>query len=68
MSIQESQTRCTDLETERQRLQTEFESYYQRTHHLEELQQQQQKSLNTSDQINEVFKFFYKYKSSNFYL
>jgi hypothetical protein len=56
--IQESQTRSTELENERQRIQTEFENYYQRTHHLEELQQQQQqKSLiaNNSDQINQVF-------------
>ena len=49
-SLQDSQTRCTDIESERQRIQTEFEDYYRRTHHLEELQQQQQqqqqKSLN----------------------
>jgi uncharacterized coiled-coil DUF342 family protein len=44
LKFRDFQSRCTDLENERQRIQTEFEDYYQRTHHLEE--QQQQKSLN----------------------
>ncbi|CAF0756075.1 unnamed protein product [Rotaria sordida] len=52
LKFRESQTRCTDLENERQRIQTEFENYYQRTHHLEELQQQSPTS-NNSDQINQ---------------
>lgn len=50
----DSQTRSTDLENERQRIQTEFEDYYQRTHHLEELQQQQeQKSQGITDQVHQ---------------
>ncbi|CAF4582639.1 unnamed protein product [Rotaria sp. Silwood1] len=52
LKFRESQTRCTDLENERQRIQTEFENYYQRTHHLEELQQPSPTS-NNSDQINQ---------------
>ncbi|CAF3416009.1 unnamed protein product [Rotaria sp. Silwood1] len=52
LKFRESQTRCTDLENERQRIQTEFENYYQRTHHLEELQQPSPIS-NNSDQINQ---------------
>lgn len=31
----ESQTRCTELESEKQRIQTDFDEYYQRTYHLE---------------------------------
>ncbi len=59
-SLQDSQTRCIDLENERQRIQTEFEDYYQRTHHLEELQQ---KSLNNSSEpIVQVLKFSSKLK------
>ena len=53
--IQESQTRCTELENERQRIQTDFETYYQRTHHLEELQQQKSLPNNNSEPINQVF-------------
>ncbi len=66
-SLQDSQTRCIDLENERQRIQTEFEDYYQRTHHLEELQQQQQKSLNNSSEpIVQVLKFSSKLKSQKY--
>ncbi|UJR35921.1 hypothetical protein I4U23_028663 [Adineta vaga] len=59
LKLRDSQTRCTDLEEERQRIQTEFENYYQRMHELEELQQQQQqqqqKSIinNHSEEINQ---------------
>jgi hypothetical protein len=64
-SLQDSQTRCIDLENERQRIQTEFEDYYQRTHHLEELQQQ--KSLNNSSEpIVQVLKFSSKLKSQKY--
>ncbi|CAF3872198.1 unnamed protein product [Rotaria sp. Silwood2] len=52
LKFRESQTRCNDVENERQRIQTEFENYYQRTHHLEDLQQQSPIS-NDSDQINQ---------------
>ncbi|CAF0988438.1 unnamed protein product [Adineta ricciae] len=55
----DSQTRCADLENERQRIQIEFETYYQRMHQLEELQaqqqQQQQKALlnNNAEEIHQ---------------
>lgn len=53
--IQEAQSRCTDLDSERQRIQTEFESYYQRTQHLEEIQQHSPTN-NNGEQINQVRK------------
>jgi hypothetical protein len=34
----DSQTRCTELENEKQRIQSEFDEFYQRTHHLESIQ------------------------------
>jgi hypothetical protein len=52
---QESQTQCNDIENERQRIQTEFENYYQQTHHLEQLQQQKSLISNNSEEINQVF-------------
>jgi len=54
--FQDCEHRSADLETERQRIQIEFENYYQRTHHLEELQlqkQQEQKSQNTEDEVHQ---------------
>ncbi|CAF0908695.1 unnamed protein product [Adineta ricciae] len=37
--LADSQTRCTEIENEKQRIQSDFDEYYQRTQHLEELQQ-----------------------------
>ncbi|CAF3690323.1 unnamed protein product [Rotaria socialis] len=57
LKFRDSQSRCNELENERQRIQTEFENYYQRIHHLEELQQQQQQQQSpissNGDQINQ---------------
>jgi valyl-tRNA synthetase len=39
IKLQDSQTRSTELENEKQRIQNDFDEYFQRTHHLEELQQ-----------------------------
>ena len=64
--LQDSQTRCADLENERQRIQIEFEAYYQRMHQLEELQaQQQQKALlnNNTEEIHQVASGSLKYPS-----
>ncbi|CAF1198414.1 unnamed protein product [Adineta steineri] len=53
LKFRESQNRCTELENERQRIQTEIENYYQRTQHLEELQQQKSLISNNSEEINQ---------------
>ncbi|CAF1405739.1 unnamed protein product, partial [Adineta steineri] len=39
IQLRDFQTRCTDIEIEKQRIQNDFDEYYQRTHHLEESQQ-----------------------------
>ena len=54
LAFQESQNRCTELENERQRIQNDFENYYQHTHQLEELQQQKSVVNNNSDSIEQV--------------
>lgn len=52
--FQESQSRCNELENERQRIQNDFENYYQHTNQLEELQQQKSVVNNNSDSIEQV--------------
>jgi chromosome segregation ATPase len=48
--LQDSQTKCTELENEKQRVQDDFDQYYQRTHHLEELQQKSTQVKKTKKQ------------------
>lgn len=36
--FQDSEKQCADIEIEKQRIQSNYDEYYQRTHHLEELQ------------------------------
>jgi hypothetical protein len=53
-AVQESQTRCSELENERQRIQTDFENYYQQTQQLEESQQHKSMMNKNSDSIDQV--------------
>ncbi|CAF4499076.1 unnamed protein product [Rotaria socialis] len=39
IKLRDSEKRCTELDSEIQRIRSNFDEYYERTHHLEELQQ-----------------------------
>ncbi|CAF1039519.1 unnamed protein product [Didymodactylos carnosus] len=47
--LKESQTRCAELDYERNRIEADFQEYFLRTQKLEELQQQQQKIMNNNN-------------------
>ncbi|CAF4155901.1 unnamed protein product, partial [Didymodactylos carnosus] len=50
--LRESQTRCTELDYERNRIESDFQEYFLRTQKLEELQEQQQKIMNNSNNVD----------------
>ncbi|CAF1348802.1 unnamed protein product [Rotaria sordida] len=53
IKLRDSENRCTELENEKQQIQNNFDEYYERTHHLEELQKKSIQNGTTHDQCQE---------------
>lgn len=53
-AFEDSQNRCVELENERQRIQNDFENFYQQTQEAEKLQKENAANNQNSEPIEQV--------------